>query len=108
MTLLAFADKCPPYLVRLSARKGRGHKRMTCREIARASGLSKSLVATISIQTSWRGFLDHCDAFCQGCGVDLFHMFRRRYNMRKSKMNFLFTDKRRRKFHSKLLQLTPK
>lgn len=103
MTLLAFANRFPPYLARLSARKGRGHQRMTCREIARASGLSKSLVSRISVRTTWAGYLDHCDAFCRGCGIDLFRLFRRRYAMKKSKFNFLFTDKQRRNFHSRLL-----
>lgn len=109
MTLLAFADRFPPYLVRLSARQqaGRGRaRRMTCREIARASGLSKSLVSRISVQPSWKGFLDHCDDFCRGCGVDIFSAKVRRRWKRRPKMDFLFTDKRRQKYHARLLSLS--
>lgn len=106
VTLLTFANRFPPYLVRLSARKGRGHKTLTCREIARASGLSKSLVAEISVQNSWDGLLNHCDDFCRGCGVDLFSAKSKRWLKRRPKMNFLFTDRRRQKFHARLLSLS--
>ncbi len=45
---------------------------MSLRDIARASGLSKSYVAMLAERRSWRGVtLDVADKFSAACGVDL-------------------------------------
>lgn len=106
MTLLAFCDKFPPYLVRLCARKGRGHKRLTCREIARAGGVSKSFVARVAVRLTWKGLaLEEVDKFCKGCGVDLFHTGPHKRFLKESKWSFMFNDRRARRYHSRLMLL---
>lgn len=55
------------------ARKKHGTKPMTIREIADASGCSKSWIADISMRTTWSGLhVDMIDRFAAACGVDLF------------------------------------
>lgn len=45
---------------------------MSHRDIARASGLSKTKVAELSLKRSWEGVaIEDVDAFARACGVDL-------------------------------------
>ena len=45
---------------------------LSCRDIARASGLSPANVAKLSKKKSWAGVpIDTVEAFARGCGVDL-------------------------------------
>lgn len=70
--ILATANRLPPFICRLHARKKNGLKAMSHADIAKASGLSRSRVASLSSERRW----DHiaiktADAFARACGVDL-------------------------------------
>lgn len=107
MTLLERLDRFPPFLVRLCARAGHGHRRLTVRQIAERSGLSKSTVANLAVQTSW----EHCtihqiEAFTRGCGVDLFHLKDHRKFLRERKWAYLYrSTKAERAYYGRLLAM---
>lgn len=74
MTLLEKLDRIPPYAFRLLAKVRISHGRsrpMTAHEISvRSSGMSRSMIAKLSVATSWKGFMDQYDPFVIGCGFD--------------------------------------
>lgn len=66
------AEKFPPCVCRLAARKKNGWRPMSCLDIARAAKLSKSYVAYLSTKTTWKGVpIDVVERFSKACGVDL-------------------------------------
>jgi hypothetical protein len=72
MTLLEVANQFPPCACRFLARKKNGHLPMSHRDLAAASGLSKTKVAELSLRRSWEGVpIDVVEAFSKACGVDL-------------------------------------
>jgi hypothetical protein len=87
MTLIEIANRLPPAACRYLARKDHGHTPMSHRDIAQASGLSKSTVAILSLKRSWNGVpIDVVVRFSSACGVDLMN--------RKKVTRFLRTAKR--------------
>lgn len=74
LTLQQQLDKFPPALCRLVARKHRGRRPLTRREIASRSGLSLRQVDYLSKRTTWGGTtVKAMCAFATACGVDLLH-----------------------------------
>jgi hypothetical protein len=72
MSLLAKAERVPPYICRYVARKKHGTEPMSHTDIAKKSGLSRSFVADLSKRKSWKGIpVNVVDAFSIACGVDL-------------------------------------
>lgn len=72
MPITTKADKCPPFLVRMCARKKKGHAPLSHSDIAELSGIPRSTVATISKLKTWKTVsFDVADRFSSACGVDL-------------------------------------
>lgn len=72
MNLFELAEKLPPCVCRLVARKKNGWAPKSCRDIARESGLSVGYVSELSGKKSWRGIpIDVATRFAAACGVDL-------------------------------------
>ncbi len=70
--LLAKVDRLPPFVVRLMARKKNGREPLSYTEIANASGVKRSRVATILVAKTWKGVpIDVADNIATACGVDL-------------------------------------
>ena len=88
MTLLEKADRFPPVLCRLSARDGRGL--LSTRKLARRAGLSKSLVAKISVLTSWESVsFGVAMKFAEACDVNLMSTRKRRELLKTRSWGFL-------------------
>lgn len=82
-TLAAF----PPNLVRMLARtgRGRGARNLTHDEVAKRSGLNRSMVREISAMASWEKVaIGDADRFLRGCGVSLSNLWRQRAFLRRS------------------------
>jgi hypothetical protein len=87
--MLAQANKVPPFLCRLVARKRSGWHPMSCADIGKKAGLSKSYVASLSLKTSWKGVpIEVVERFSEACGVDLLHPQDTLKYLRESKMIF--------------------
>jgi hypothetical protein len=72
MTLLEVANRFPPIACRYLARKDHGWTAMSHRDLASASGLSKTKVAELSLRKTWDGVpIDVVVRFSLACGVDL-------------------------------------
>lgn len=72
MTLLSAANKFPPCLCRLLARKRHGRQPMTNTEIAHIAMISRGLVAKLSKKTRWDDVtLSVAVRFSMACGVNL-------------------------------------
>lgn len=88
-----YANRVPPFLCRLFARKRNGRVPSTCRDLAALSGLSKSWVSEISAMTSWDLVsIADADAFARACGVDFDNPHLVADHFRRSKRVFLFTS----------------
>lgn len=86
MTLLEVANKFPPCVCRMLARKKNGHAPLSVREIAQKSGISKSIVATLSMKDSWEGVaIEDVVQFSLACGVDLMRPAETMKYIRRSK-----------------------
>lgn len=107
MTLLEQADQFPPILCRYLARKKHGYHPMSVRDIAAASGLSKSKVAELSDRTSWRGIaIEDVVAFSLACGVDLQRPSRVMEYIRRSKRVYLArANPQQREFLARIFKL---
>jgi hypothetical protein len=70
--LLTLANKIPPFLCRILARKKSGWSALSHSDLAARTGLPRSSIADLSQKTSWSGVpIDVIDRFSRGCGVDL-------------------------------------
>lgn len=70
--IFELAEKFPPHVCRLLARKANGRRPMSCRDLAVEAGLSKSYVAELSRKRTWAGIpIDVVEKFSLACGVDL-------------------------------------
>jgi hypothetical protein len=107
MSLLSIADKVPPFVCRIVARKNHGWQPMSIRDIAEASGIKKSRVAEISRMTSWRGIaIEEVDAYSRACGVDLENPWKTIEYIRESKFAFMENaSARQRRVYKELFQL---
>lgn len=110
MTLLEIADKFPPCLCRLLARKNHGHAPLSVRELAEKTGLSKSTIAELSLRRTWSGVsIDTVVKFSQACGVDLFRPRDTVAYLRRSKRAHLKNaDAQQKKFFLRLCQAKKK
>jgi hypothetical protein len=86
MTLIQLANRVPPCLCRVMARKKNGFAPMSHRDLADASGLSKTKVAELSLRRKWDGVpIDQVEAFARACGVDLMNTKRVKDFLRRAK-----------------------
>jgi hypothetical protein len=86
MSLLSVANRFPPCLCRFVARKNHGHTPMSHRDIAAASGISKTKVAELSLRRTWDGVpIDEVESFARACGVDFLRPKRVLEYLRKAK-----------------------
>lgn len=70
--ILEIANRVPPLLCRLFARKKNGQAPMSHADLAKASGLSRSTVSRISYAKEWDDIpMETADRFSRACGVDL-------------------------------------
>lgn len=90
---------------RAVARKANGMKPMSIRDIAEASGLSKSTVAEISHLYSWDSLtLDVIVRFSEGCGVNLMDISKHLHFIRSHKMIHITVGNRaQRRYYNRLL-----
>lgn len=107
MTLFETAERVPPFICRLVARKSNGWRILTTREIAAKSGISKSTVARISVLKSWAGVsIDDVQSFSTACGVNLMDIYAiGEYLRRSKKVLLLKCDSKQRRFYAKLMAL---
>jgi hypothetical protein len=108
MTIFEKAEAFPPAICRYLARKSNGHRPMSVRDIAIASGLSKSKVADLSLKTTWKGVsIDTVVAFSQACGVDLMRPHLVTEYLRKTKRIHLtrVSNVHQREFFQRLFKL---
>lgn len=83
--LFKIADRFPPCLCRLVARKG--WTPMSTRDLAAKSGLSKSYVSNLSKRSTWKGIpIDVVDRFVAACGINLLSPKRTIEYLKSSKM----------------------
>lgn len=109
MNLLETANKFPPVLCRFCARKKHGTVPMSHRDIALASGLSKSKVATLSKKRSWNGVpIDMVVRFSAACGVHL-HNPKRAVDFlrRRKKSHVLKAKPAQQKFFAEIFRREP-
>lgn len=86
MSLLKIANRFPPCACRYLARKKHGHAPMSHRDLAAATGLSKTKVAELSLKRSWDGVpIDQVEVFARACGVDLLRPKRAVEYLRRAK-----------------------
>jgi hypothetical protein len=72
MNLFELAERFPPCVCRLLARKDRGTHPKSSKDIADESGLSKSFVAVLARRRTWKGIpVDVATRFALACGVNL-------------------------------------
>lgn len=65
-------NQCPPVQCRLLARKKRGKKWMSTRDLAFASGLSRGEIGKLQVKTEWnRVPAETMHRFSLACGVNL-------------------------------------
>lgn len=87
-SLLSHLDLFPPYLIRLTARRGR--RAMTDREISAESGLSTNTVCRISHCQSWSHIsVGVASKFIEACGVDVMRPRRLKEYVKTSKFAHL-------------------
>lgn len=68
-SICEYADRLPPFVCRLLARKSR-QQPLTTKEIAERSGLDEKTVIKLSKQKSWAKYLRIVDSFRAACGVN--------------------------------------
>lgn len=104
MNLFEISEKFPPSLCRFCARKKHGTVPMSHRDLAKASGLSKSKVATLSKRRSWVGIpIDIVIKFSAACGVNL-HNPKRAVDFlrRRKKSHILKANGNQRRFFAEI------
>lgn len=94
-------------ICRFLAHKKNGYALKTCRDIAEESGLSKTLVAVLSLRTTWKGVdADVVDAFAKACSVNFDRPHVHFQYLRQSKKAFLSRGTYKQKqFLKKLMRL---
>jgi hypothetical protein len=110
MSLLKKADRLPPCICRLIARKDNGRNGMTHADIAKVSGLSLSTVKDYSFRTTWANRpVGSADAFAEACGVDLMDVERHTEFLRRRQWVHVFKAKspKQRAMYASLLKLHP-
>lgn len=72
MTIRERANRMPPMLVRVLARKNHGLAPMSNEEIAAKSGISTNTIVRLSTRKNWDDVTVRVmDGFCRACGVNL-------------------------------------
>lgn len=70
--ILELANKLPPCVCRMAARKKNGYQPKSCADLARETGLDKSYISKLSVKRNWHGVsINVVDAFTRACGVNL-------------------------------------
>lgn len=104
-TILQKVNEIPPCVCRLLARKG--WKPMSHADLAKASGLSKSTVAKISIMLTWdKVTFGSAFKFSKACGVDLLHPNKHWKTLKNRKTQYGRTTKTQRRMFARLIQKT--
>lgn len=70
MTLLSKLDQVPPFAFRYLARDQTRFIPITRAELAKRTGLSVRTVIRLSQALTWKGHMNHYDAFVSACGFD--------------------------------------
>ena len=104
--ILALANRIPPFLCRILARKNAGWRALSHSDLAKRTGIPRSSIADLSQKTSWQGVpIDVIDRFAAGCGIDLtrpeaYHRKLRRLSFR----HIARANPTQRRFFHRLLQ----
>lgn len=97
-TIFSQAEQIPPFLCRIIARRKHGWEPMSVRDIAAASGLTKTRVAIIAKRKTWAGIaIDHVERFSRACGVDLLHPAVHKHWLRQSNLRHIMRAQKRQK-----------
>lgn len=90
-SILDRIENFPPFVCRLLARKHRGRVGMSHEDIAKASGLARSTVISISFRRTWVGIpIETVDRFSAACGVDFFCTKDQRKFLRKYPKGYVY------------------
>lgn len=98
---LPLFNRCPPWICRWLARKKRGTRPMSIRDIASVSGLSRAGVDKIKRQPNWNRVLaENVHKFSLACGVNLLSQSSQRDFLRRRKLVYQrhLTPSQRREF----------
>ena len=84
--ILQQANKCPPWLCRIVARKCRGRRLMTNSDLAIVARMSRSTVSNISKKLNWNTVNGEAiQAFSLACGVNLMSLKRTKEFIKRRK-----------------------